>query len=140
MSQFVLDEQLDHDTVLAPLQNWVSAERLTALRPGEHILDDRVPALLRALRRPTFLSIDSYFWRAAQCDPRYCILYFALRRDQQPLLPGLLRALLLLPGFRTRAARMGKVARISTRTIEYRSFRAQGVQRLTWSGPRRSKR
>ena len=65
-------------------------------------------------------------------NPRYCILYFALRDDQQPLLPGLLRRLLRTREFRSRAIRMGKVARISMSGVHDWRFPAALLYHLTW--------
>ena len=33
MSQIILDEQLNRDRVLAPLLNWITAQKLEDLRP-----------------------------------------------------------------------------------------------------------
>ena len=67
--------------------------------------------ILRELRQPTFVTIDMGFWNLRLRDPRYRILCFPLRNDEQRQIPGLLRQLLHLPEFATKAARMGKVAR-----------------------------
>src|SRR6266446_377251 len=112
MSQLVLDDQLNVRAVLRPLRKWITTRRLQELRPGELILDDRVPEILRTLKQPTFVTIDRDFWGPRWSDPRYAILYFALRNDQQGRLPALLRALFRQAEFRTRAKRMGKVARV----------------------------
>jgi hypothetical protein len=45
MSQLVLDDQLDVVEVLPPLLKWITATRLQDLRPGELVLDDRVPEI-----------------------------------------------------------------------------------------------
>jgi len=50
MSLLVLDDQLDVLTVLSGLRRWASVLRLQALRPGAHILDDRVPEILLTCR------------------------------------------------------------------------------------------
>jgi hypothetical protein len=113
VSRFVLDDQLDPDEVRAPIVRWATARFLREIRPGDVIKDDRVPTILRTLRTPTFITIDSGFWSRKGRDRRYCILCFALRADEQGELPSLLRRLLRLPEFRTRAARMGKVAWVS---------------------------
>jgi hypothetical protein len=139
MTQIVLDDQLDVHAVLHPIQQWTTAHLLRELRPGEHVLDERVPELLQRLKQPTFITIDHGFWDRRLCHPRYGILYFALRKDQQALLPGLLRALMRLSEFRTRAGRMGIVARVSTSHIEYCQFQKTGLQQVSWSGPTRQK-
>jgi hypothetical protein len=119
MSLLVLDDQLDLQKILPPLAGWLTTVRLQDLRPGEHILDDRVPQLLLTLNRPTFVTIDRGFWKRRLCHPAYCILYFALDKDKQELLPPLLRRLLRLAEFRTRAVRMGKVARVGKKAVTY---------------------
>src|SRR5262249_31411355 len=118
MSQFILDEQLAANEVVAPPQERHKAKRLADLRPDKHVLDDRIPETLLTLNQPTFITIDQDFWDARWCNPGYCILYFALKDDQQELLPGLLQALLRHPEFRTRAVRMGKVTWVGPTLIE----------------------
>lgn len=132
MSLIVLDDQLLPSLVQAPIQAWATAQRLRDLRPAEVIKDDRVPSLLRELKRPTFVTIDAGFYDRNLCDPAYSILYFALRDDQQPQLPGLLRRLFRLSEFKTRAVRMGKVARISRDGIGYWQHREKDMHLLTW--------
>jgi hypothetical protein len=132
MSQLILDDQLNLRKVLAPLQSWITVERLQDLRPGEVILDDRVPEILRAQKQVTFVTIDQDFWDRRWTDPNYAILYFALRNDQQEDLPAMLRALLRRSEFRTRAKRMGKVARVSNPTIEWWQFPRAGLQQVAW--------
>ena len=65
MAQFVADEHLDERDVLVPLRRRFSLHRVQELRPGEQVLDDRIPEILLRLRKPTFLTIDQGFW-----DPR----------------------------------------------------------------------
>jgi hypothetical protein len=139
MSQLILDDQLDVEVVLPPLRKWITVECLHELRSGEHILDDRIPEIFRTLKQPTFVTIDQDFWHPLWCHPAYCILYFALRDDQQELLPGLLRALLRRPEFRTRAVRMGKVARVSTFVIDYWQHPPGDVQHASWPVGRRKR-
>jgi hypothetical protein len=139
MSLFVLDDQLSEPKVLRPILEWSTAQYVHALRPDERILDDRVPEILRTLKQPTFLTIDRGFWDRRFCHPGYCILYFALRDEQQEHLPELLRALLRKPEFRSRARRMGRVARVSTAIIESWVFQEFRLQHIPWTTPRRKK-
>ena len=130
MSQLVLDDQLDLDDVLPGLQSWITWERLQALRPTEQILDERVPGLLLTLKRPTFITIDHGFWHRGLCHSGYCILYFALTKEEQEKIPTLLRRVLHLPEFQTRAARMGKVARVQKQAVTYWKTGARTVLKL----------
>jgi hypothetical protein len=132
MAQIVLDEHISRRRVLVPLTRWNTVQRLPDLRPDEVIKDDRVPMLLRQLRQPTFVTIDGGFWHRRLCDSRFCILYFPLTAREQAQIPDLLRRLLRLPEFRTRAARMGNVARVSPAQIDYWHLGSETVQRLVW--------
>ncbi len=132
MSQIILDDQLFDLEVLVPIARWITVQRLRDLRPGEVIKDDRVPVLLRQLRQPTFVTIDMGFWNRGLRDARYCILCFPLRNDKQYELSGLLRRLLRLPEFRTKRARMGKVAQVRPTHIEYWQLGDEQLHRLIW--------
>ncbi len=129
---FILDEHLAYKRILAPLQKRLKFQRLIEVRPGEQILDDRIPEILLTLNRPTFLTIDQGFWSANWCHPNYAILFFALSRQDEDQLPGLLLDLLRLPPFRNRAERMGKVVRVGQTSIQYWEFGSDKLQELTW--------
>ena len=132
MGQIILDEQIFDTEVLIPLTQWITAQRLRNLRPDQVIKDERVPTILRELRQPTFVTIDMGFWNGRLRDARYCILCFPLRSDEQREIPSLLRHLLRLPEFATKAARMGKVARISQSHIDYWQLGDEQPHRLSW--------
>ncbi len=136
MSQIILDDQLFDIEVLIPLARWITVQRLRDVRPGEVIKDERVPEVLRRLQQPTFVTIDMGFWDKSLRDTRYCILCFPLRNDEQHQLPALLRRLLQLPQFRTKAERMGKVARVSPSHIEYWQMGDEQSHRLSWDSPK----
>ncbi len=140
MSQFILDEQLDTQAVLPPLHRWASVTLLQELRPTELILDDRIPEILLELSKPTFVTIDHDFWDRRLCHPAYCILYFAIRNDQQEMLPPLLRALVTQKDFRTRTVRMGKVARIGLKQIDYFEYLVAHVAHIAWPVKSRKRR
>lgn len=132
MSQIILDDQLFDQEVLIPIARWITVQRLRDLHPNEVIKDERVPVLLCELDQPTFVTIDMGFWNKTLVHPKYCILCFPLRNEEQDRLPNLLRALLRLPTFRTKAERMGKVARVSTSDIQYWQFGDDRLHRLEW--------
>jgi hypothetical protein len=119
MSQLALDDQLDVQKILPPLQGLFNAIRIQQLRPGERVLDERIPELLLRLNRPTFLTIDHWFWKRRLCHAGYCIVHFAVDAEKQEQIPELLRRLLRLDAFRTRAERMGKVARVTNDRVLY---------------------
>lgn len=117
MTTVVLDDQLSAPLVRDPLVRWTRARFLREIRPQEVIKDERVPAILRTLRGPTFVTIDNWFWDRRRRDAGYCIVYVALREDEQEDVAKLLRRLFRHPEFRTRALRMGKVVRVSRERV-----------------------
>ena len=119
MSQIIFDEQLNWRLVLEPVRRWITAQKIEDMRPYETIKDDRVLQILWGLKQPTLVTIDAGFYDKRNRDKRYCILYFALTTRQQGQIPNLLRRLLRLPEFRTKAARMGKVARVKQAAVTY---------------------
>lgn len=132
MSLLVMDDQLKARQLIEPIRKWAKVQRLAELRPGERILDERVPEILRSLKEPTFITIDQGFWDRGWCGPHYCILHFSLRDDEQYLISGLLRALFRRPEFRSRSVRMGKVAKISTISIDYWQFSTSEPHHIDW--------
>jgi hypothetical protein len=132
MSLLILDDQLGEPTVLFPLARRFSVRMLRSLRHAERILDDRVPVILLTLDRPTFVTLDHSFWDRHWCHPGYAILYFFIPEDEQEQIPGLLRALFRKPEFRTRAARMGKVARVQFDGIDFWQYRLPRRVHLAW--------
>jgi hypothetical protein len=119
MSQLILDENVDLQRVLPHLPKKITAQSIQSLRPGERILDERVPEILLTLKQPTFVTIDRGFWHPRWCHPDYCIAFFAVQSTEQEQLTELLRAFLRLPEFHTRASRVGKVAHVSPTRVDY---------------------
>jgi hypothetical protein len=140
VSQFILDDQLDAAVVVPPLQKWTTVTFLRELRPGEQVLDDRIPEILQTLKQATFVTLDNGFWNRNFCHPAYGVVYFALQADEQEPLPALLRALVGHPRFRTRAKRMGKVVRVSKVSLAWWQFRGGGLQQVAWAGTSRKKK
>lgn len=69
----VLDEQLLGYGLQANLSRWYrgTVTDITQLRPGTVIEDDAIPLLLRAVRQPTFVTINvEDFWCRLPADPR----------------------------------------------------------------------
>lgn len=117
----VLDEQISRESLQRSL-DWYPGQVifLKQLRPGRVIKDDAVPTLLRQARQPTFVAINvEDFWRRVPVARRYCIVCFLLPDERVKEIPDLLRRLFRLTAFKTKAARMGKMARISTTQVRY---------------------
>ncbi|MBI1928788.1 hypothetical protein HYR99_31650 [Candidatus Poribacteria bacterium] len=88
--------------------------------PGTLIKDDGIPTLLHRVRQPTFVTINiTDFWGRTPADRRYCILCFPLPIRRVHEISGLLRRVFRLPEFRTKVARMGKVALVGHQQVQY---------------------
>ena len=139
MSRLVLDDHLWVAGVHDHIAPWATVRFLRDIRPGEVVKDERVPSILRTIRTPTFITIDHQFWNPRRRDRAYCIVYFDLRTDEQGDIPMLLRRLLRLPEFRTRAARMGKVARVSRDQVRWWQVGDESEHAVQWRATRRSR-
>ena len=139
MSLFVLDEQLSNPKLLRVLSKRYSIKLLNDIRPKEHMLDDRIASILLTMDRPTFITIDVGLFHGIECHSRYGILHFVLEDKEQELLVPMLRQLLLMPEFATRAARMGKAARVTKSYVEHWELHHPESRRIPWS-PFRKKR
>ena len=140
MTQIILDAHLNRKKVLMPIQSWTTAQRIVDLRPHEVIKDDRVLQLLHTLKQPTFVTIDDGFWDKNLRHPGYCILYFALSDNQQDQIPPLLRQLFRLDAFKTKRARMGKVARVHPTRMDYWQWGDEERHTLPIPRPRQRRR
>jgi hypothetical protein len=130
----VLDEQLKQVGAQEAIRRWYRGSVCTIrdLRPGTVIKDDVVPVLLRAAAQPTFVTVDWMdFWQRAVPHPRFCLVCFTLPPDRAPEIAVLLRRLFRLPAFKTKAARMGKIARVSGDQVTYYQARDAQTYLLT---------
>jgi hypothetical protein len=130
----VVDESLIDPIILDAIAAWYQGRVLSVrrLRPNTVIKDDALPLLLGRVSQPTFVTINVRdFWRKVRADPRYCVIAFDLAQDQSLTLPGVLRQLLRLFEFRTKAARMGKVIYVTPTNIEYYEADRQ-IHTLPW--------
>ena len=137
----VLDEQLLSYGLYAAIARWYrgTVTVITQMRPNTVIQDEAIPVLLRTARQPTFVTINvADFWRRLTPDTRFCIACFAVPHTRAEEVPNLLRRLFALEPFRTRGRRLGKIARVSQRQVQYYTAEARAVHRLDWPRPRRS--
>lgn len=131
----VLDEAVHDPDIIRAISAWYVGRvlSLTTLRPRTVIKDEAIYALLRSVPQPTFVTINvDDFWRAASSDLHYCIVCASLSAvNVAPALPGWLRRLFSLPEFKTKSARMGKIARLSARQIAYYETDRR-IRTLSW--------
>jgi hypothetical protein len=118
----VLDEHLQGTQLDEILARWYRGRVcfIGALRPGSIVKDDGIPHLLRTARQPTFVTQNwKHFWERTEPHDDYCLICFISPSEQASEIAPLLRRVLRLPAFQGRAARMGKIARVSGGQVIY---------------------
>jgi hypothetical protein len=130
----VVDENLHSRSLLADIATWYQGQviSVTALRPGTIIKDDAIPGLLLTVNQPTFVTINSAdFWPVVLPHSGYCIVAFAWPKERSAEISTWLRQLFRMPEFRSKAARMGKVVRVSEAQIAYYGADRR-IHHMTW--------
>jgi len=118
----ILDEHLYDPAIMADIAAWFPGQviPLLKLRPASLIKDDAIPTLLRKVVQPTFVTINVIdFWKKVRPHADFCIITIALTQTQVYEVPNLLRRLLHLTEFKTKALRMGKVIHVTQNHIQY---------------------
>jgi len=118
----VLDENLQDRLIREAIEHWYPGQviSITKLRPQTKIKDEAIAHLLRRSTEPTFVTLNATdFWQKVPASDAYCIVAFELPNDHAAEIPRLLRNILQLDTFKTKAARMGKVIRWTPTRIEY---------------------
>lgn len=99
---------------------------ITTLRLGTIIKDDVIPALLRSVKQPTFVTNNVFdFWQKIRAHPHYCIMCFVLPNQRMHEIPPKLQKILRMKEFRSKSARMGKVIRIRHQHFDF--YQANGI-------------
>ena len=133
----LLDENVHQQSIMASIAAWYRGQvrSLTTLRPNTLIKDEAIPMVLRRVRQPTFVTTNvADFWRRVPAHSRYSIVCVALPNERLHELPSLLRQLLRLPEFNTKAKRMGKVIRVSPSQLQYYERQGDHIASVrTWS-------
>jgi len=118
----VLDENLNDHRIVDAISAWFKGQviLITKLRIGSLIKDDAIPTLLHHAIQPTFVTINvADFWKKAQPHRSYCIISVDVPEERIHDVPKLLRRLFLLPDFKTKALRLGKVIHVTQNHIDY---------------------
>lgn len=108
----VLDDQISNHFIASQIERWYpgAVVSIRESRPQGQILDPEIPSLLCKLRQPTFVTINYRdFFNRQLLHADYCLICFKLEQQKQDRLPELLRDVLRLPEYRTKAGRMGKI-------------------------------
>ena len=131
----VLDENLLALRLNNPIATWYPGRvcYVTDLRSGTVIKDEAIPQILQRLKGATFVTTNVIdFWMPELLHSRYSIVCLSLPNERVREVPELLRRLLRLPEFTTKAARMGKVVRVSRREVQYYTGTHKRSHTLAW--------
>ena len=131
----VLDERLRGLGLEEAVVRWYRGTVcvVNTLRPGMVIKDEAIPSLLRRLKQPTFVTINSIdFWRRVPADNAYCIVCLELSTGQANAIPTQLRQLFRLAEFKAKKARMGKVVLVRQQRLQYYRTHEKPVYVLKW--------
>ena len=130
----VLDEQLADPRIISSIQDWYKGRVITVeeARPQTRIPDDVIPALLRQLKEPTFVTINHEdFWQKILANSAYCVICLKLTSKRSSEVPEVLRAVLSRPEWRTKRGRLGNVILVSYRRIAYYSAKQGHIELIT---------
>ena len=130
----VLDENLKDQILLNAIANWYpgTVTHIKSFRPLTVIKDDAIPTLLLTASQPTFVTVNvDDFWRKTEAHQGFCLVAFVLAQDKVDDLPELLRRLLNMPNFKSKALRMGKVIRVQANNVRYYE-RDRQIHVLDW--------
>lgn len=134
----VLDENTLQESILRAIERWYPGRVCVVadLRPGTVIKDEAIAAVLMQQRHPTFVTTNAIdFWLRVHPHERYCVVCLPIPNERQNEIPDLLRRLLHLPEFCTKAARMGRVARVTSAGVQFYDLTHPGVQTISWTDP-----
>lgn len=131
----VVDESIESNLVIRSIATWYPGQVISIrkLRPGTLVKDDSIATLLLQTNQLTFVTINvNDFWRIVPVSRRYCVIAIEMMQTQFLQLPELLRRVLALQEFHTKARRMGKIIRVRPTNIEYYE-RSQQIHTLSWN-------
>jgi hypothetical protein len=94
------------------------------------IKDDQIIVHLRALRRPTFITRDTDFFRKTLCHRSYCLVVVSAMQYE---VAGLARRFLRHPSFDTQVKRLGRVVRIAPTGIVVWTLHSRFEMTQRWS-------
>src|SRR6185295_3979257 len=101
----VLDEQLADPQIIGSIETWYKGKvtRIQDERPLTKIPDDVIPASLRRLKAPTFVTINyDDFWRRTPADSAYCVICLKLTSNRCSEISDILRTILSRPEWSTK--------------------------------------
>jgi hypothetical protein len=92
--------------------------------------DPEIIALMLALRRPTFFTLDFDFYKRSLCHLRYCLVCMDVGQHEAAIF---VRRFLRHPEFDTAAKRTGKVIRLSSVQLVVWALRQEQEVVFAWA-------
>lgn len=130
----IVDEHLDYWKVTQVISRWMSVSQIGFQFGRKSMPDDNIRAILRKIKRRTFITIDKGFYQRKFCDERYCVIFFDMSLVREDEIPYLLRRLLHFSEFQTSKKRMGKLIRVSRGSgVHYFDSRTGSEKHLSWT-------
>jgi hypothetical protein len=92
--------------------------------------DDNILTLLHHLKQPTLFTRDLHFFRRHLCHAGYALVFLDLAPEESAVF---IRRFLHHPRFKTKARRMGIVARVHHDGVHFWQRNRPTLQRTGWS-------
>ena len=113
------------------LRSWsISTRQIGFDFQPKGLQDDQIISVLHQHRRTTFFTRDLGFYDRSLCHQRYCLVCFAVSKDEVAVF---VRRLLRHEEFKTQGKRLGSVIQVSQVGIRYWRLNAEHEKRAGWS-------
>jgi len=96
----------------------------------KHWKDEYIVKRLQQLKRATFITHDSDYYKRKLVNSAYCLIYFDVPRDE---LATYVLKVYRHPLFNTKAKRCGKVIKITSTNISYFKVGFQEEKIINWN-------
>jgi hypothetical protein len=130
----VVDEQLADPRIILDIRRWYKGKviSINEVRPQTIVPDEVIPALLRELNAPTFVTINfQHFWQKISASPAYCVVCLKLPAERSREVSQMLRTVLSQPTWRTKRERMGNVIFVSGQRVACYSSKRGHIELTT---------
>ena len=125
----VLDENLPEEEKLRIKKFVNSVKQIGDDLEISGIKDNEIIKLLHQLKKPTFVTLDSDFFKPDLRHKNYCLIFITVRFFETA---KYLRPFLKLEQFNTIAKRIGKVIQISADKIIYWELNSVEMKKISW--------
>ena len=112
------------------LQSWrIHVRQLGSDLEHQGLRDEQIIVLLRRLRRVTFFTLDSDFYKPNLCHANYCLVILIVGQYETATF---VRRFLRHPAFDTQVKRLGTVVRLSPTGVRSWRLHSNQEEELAW--------